>query len=129
MTLTVVLTIADLTSDTWVFPLRQIPAEERHNFDLPIGIATGHGDGVTDEGNPFGTTISIYVDDQPSPGVDLRVYCGWDVTQGEDDELRTQINVPFGEKCTRALSPEVTVTASFAATDPERTQATGSSNR
>jgi hypothetical protein len=70
-TLTVLIEIKDLTTDTWTFPLRQISDDDVGQFDLPYGIATSHGSGRTDEGDWFGTNISVYVADKSTPGVDV----------------------------------------------------------
>ena len=112
VTLTVVLDIADLTSETWTIPLRQIPDDALANFDLPGGFHTGNAHGMNDDGD-WGTTISIYVDDEPTPGVDVNIFCGWNAPDNRNGEIRTRLNVPFGQTFKKPLDNDVTLTATF----------------
>ena len=110
------LRVKSLTTETWTFPLRQIPDDELAAFDLPCGIATGYSDGRTDVGDRFGTNISIYVDDKPTPGVDIRVRCGWSVGDKREGKIRRRLKLPFGQSFKKKLNKDVTVTATFVIT-------------
>jgi hypothetical protein len=98
-TLTIVIKIRDLTTDTWTFPLRQISDDEPGQFDLPYGIATSHGLGATDEDDWFSTNISVYVADKSTPGVDVRISCWWRVGDKREGTVRRQLKVDHRIAC------------------------------
>jgi hypothetical protein len=77
---------------------------------------------VTEDGDPFGTTISIYVDDEPTPGVDVRISCAWSIAGKAEGEIRTRVNLPAGETSETQLAEGVTVKASFNAVQRQADQ-------